>query len=73
MIQFKEQTGLTFPLGRTTDNSYQSFRTGGDGSISPFPLNVVIDRAGAIRYLNREYEPSQMQAVIEAALADAPP
>ena len=72
MTQFQEQAGVTFPIGYTTDNSYQSFRAGGDSSISPFPLDVVIDRKGAIRYISREYEPSQLQAAIDAALAESP-
>jgi peroxiredoxin len=70
MSQFKEQTGITFPLGWTTDNSYGSFRSGGGSSISPFPLDVVIGRDGTIRYISREYEPDQMIAIIEQALAE---
>ena len=68
LTQFREQAGVTFPIGRTADNSYSSFRAAGDASISPFPLDVVIDKQGAIRYISREYEPAQLQTVIEAAL-----
>ena len=39
-------------------------------ALSPFPLDVVIDRQGVMRYINREYEADELRAVIEAALAE---
>lgn len=72
LTQFKEQAGVTFPIGRTTDNSYSGFRSGNVG-LSPFPLDVVIDRQGNIRYISREYDPAELGAVIEAALAQSAP
>lgn len=68
--QFLEQTGATFPVGWELGgaSSYSQFRVSGGNSISPFPLDVVIDRDGVVRYVNREYEPAAMQAAIDAAL-----
>lgn len=65
---FREQTGVTFPIGWDPDLSYATFRPAGGDSISPFPLDVIIDRDGVIRYVNREYEASAMTAVIESLL-----
>ncbi len=70
MSQFREQSGITFPIARTTNRSYSSFTQGSSlGSISPFPLDVLIDKNGDIAYLSREYEPVELQRIIESALA----
>jgi len=67
--QFREQTGVTFPIGWDDNATYSQFRGGGGDSISPFPLDVIIDRGGTIRYVSREYEPAELGAAIESALA----
>jgi hypothetical protein len=37
-------------------------------SISPFPLDVVIDREGRIAYISREYDADALRQVIEQLL-----
>ena len=70
MEQFREQTGATFPIGWDTSSSYSRFAAAGGGAISPFPLDVVIDSAGTVRYVSREYEPTEMRAIIELLLSE---
>lgn len=70
--QFVEQTGVTFPVGWDVEESYAAFKAAEDG-ISPYPLDVVVDRAGKITYLSREYDSGALQAAVEAALADVDP
>ena len=63
---FVDQTGITFPVGFDTNNSYQQFRT--DTQISPYPLDVIIDADGIVQYVNMEYDPEAMINVIEGLL-----
>ena len=57
---------MTFPLllNDTTKSKY-AFP---DGVISPYPIDVVVDKDGIIRYLRHEYDPEAMAQVIETAL-----
>lgn len=66
--QFRAQTQVTFPIGYDLSGSYGLLRRGAGDTVSPFPLDVVIDRAGVIRYISAEYEPTALAAAIEAAL-----
>jgi hypothetical protein len=64
---FREQTGVTFPLlvGDRTFSEYAA----PDGAISPYPIDVIIDKKGVIRYLRREFDGEAMEATIQALLA----
>ncbi len=64
---FVEQTGVTFPV-LLGDTSYFDYANP-DGSISPFPLDVIIDREGRIRYLRHEFDGDAMVQEIERLLA----
>ena len=65
--QFIDQTGVTFPVGWDSSGSYFAYpRT---GSISPFPLDIVVDRDGKIAYFSREYDGEALRAVVESLLA----
>lgn len=65
---FAEQTGVTFPLllGDTTRGEYAS----SDPGISPYPLDVIVDKTGTIRYLRREFDTADMVETIELLLAE---
>ncbi len=65
---FKEQTGVTFPL-LLGDDTYDDYANP-DGSISPYPVDVVLDRTGVIRYLRHEFDGAAMDAVIRQILAE---
>ncbi len=62
---FIDQTGVTFPI--VMDEQQTVPYSAGIG-ISPFPVDLVIDRDGVIRYLRTEYDPDALLAAIEAAL-----
>ena len=64
---FVEQTGATFPILQG-DRSYFDYADP-DGAISPFPLDVIVDRDGTIRYLRHEFDGDAMAAEIERLLA----
>ena len=65
--QFAEQTGVTFPLllNDTTKNSYAN----PDGSITPYPLDVVADGSGTIVYLRHELDAAAIEQAIQQALS----
>ena len=63
---FKEQTGVTFPL-LLDDTTYDQYANS-DGSITPYPLDVIADRNGNIVYLRHELDIAAMDAAIQQAL-----
>ncbi len=65
--QFIDQTGVTFPIGWDSSDSYFAFPNA--ESISPFPLDVVVDRDGKIAYVNREYDAEALLDVVERLAA----
>jgi len=60
---FRDQTNVTFPLllGDSTVGAYAN----PDGAISPYPVDVIIDKQGTIRYLRHEFDAQAMRAMIE--------
>ncbi len=64
---FIEQTAVTFPIVRG-DSSYFDYANP-DGAISPYPLDVIIDRDGTIQYLRHEFDGDAMATEIERLLA----
>lgn len=64
---FKDQTGVTFPI-LLNDRTY--FEYADSSAISPFPLDVILDRSGTIRYLRREFDGQAMRDTIEMLLAE---
>ena len=65
---FVEQTGVTFPILRG-DQTYFEYDVP-DGTISPFPLDVIIDRDGTIRYLRHEFDGAAMADTVQRLLAE---
>jgi hypothetical protein len=53
--------------GKTSN--YTSFTENYQGA-NPFPVDIIVDRTGTIRYIAREYDPATMTAVIEELLAE---
>ena len=66
--QFRAQTGATFPLGWEVSRSYQELSAGGGPSLSPFPLDVIVDAQGRLAYVSNSYDPLAMTAVLERLL-----
>ena len=65
--QFVAQTGISFSIGKDSFRTYNQFRAG--SGISPFPLDVIIDRDGKIAYIKREYDADAMIRTIETLLS----
>ncbi len=65
---FQEQTGVTFPLllGDSTYSGYAQV----DGAISPYPLDVIVDKQGIVRYIRHEFDGAAMEATIAQLLAE---
>ena len=69
---FIAQTGWTHPvLMDQTASVYQLYQL--DGSVSPFPLDYIIDRDGIIRYGLTDYDPWQMRVTLDLLLAQCDP
>jgi peroxiredoxin len=66
---FCDSLGLTFPIGVEETMSYEAF-TGAFEGTNPYPVDVIVDKQGIIRYVAREYDPAAMEAVIEQLLAE---
>ena len=64
---FARQTQVTFPIGLDPSQSYRSFPS--EGAISPFPLDVIVDRDGNIAYISRTYNAKAIANVIDTLLA----
>jgi peroxiredoxin len=63
--EFIAQTGVTFLVARDTDGGYSDFRRAMiEASVSPFPLDVVIDREGRLVSARGEYDPAGLEADI---------
>lgn len=67
IASFIEQTGVSFPIVRG-DSTYFDYANP-DGAISPYPLDVIIDRDGTITYLRHEFDGDAMVAEIDRLLA----
>ena len=39
------------------------------GAISPFPLDVVVDRDGRIAYINREYDATELVSLVKGLVS----
>jgi len=64
---FVDQTQITFPAGIELSSSYGPLRAAVE-SISPYPLDVIVDQNGNIAYLAGEYDPDDMSASVDALL-----
>jgi hypothetical protein len=61
----------TFPVATEASGqgSYTMFSGEYEGS-NPFPVDIIIDKQGAVRYIAREYDPAAMDAIIQELLAE---
>lgn len=67
--EFVDQTGVTFRIVRDTDNGYALFRRAlSEPTVSPFPLDVVIDPEGRLVSARGEYDPEALDRDIQPLL-----
>ena len=61
-----EQSGATFPVMVDDDDTYRDYDK--NGSTAPYPLDIIVDQSGIIRYIATHYDPDAMAEVIEELL-----
>ena len=68
---FVANQGVEYPVA-VQDPAYPTYSTieGVYDGANPYPVDVLVDKAGIIRYVAREYDPVTMGAVIEELLAE---
>jgi hypothetical protein len=66
---FCEDIGVTYPVGVEETETYELFSQSFEGA-NPFPIDVIVDKQGIIRYVAREYDPARMKEVIDELLAE---
>ncbi|MFV8749168.1 peroxiredoxin family protein [Nannocystaceae bacterium ST9] len=66
---FCETLGVSYPVGVEETMTYELFGASFDGT-NPYPVDVIVDKQGIIRYVAREYDPAAMEEVIERLLAE---
>ncbi|MEQ1502050.1 MAG: redoxin domain-containing protein [Myxococcota bacterium] len=60
---------LPFAMGIDEGTTYDTLEAVYDGG-NPFPVDILVDKAGIIRYVSREYDPDGMLAVLPDLLAE---
>lgn len=68
--QFVDNLGVTFDIGIEETETYTSLVQNFAG-LNPFPVDVLIDKKGMIRYVSREYDPYAIDELIQQLLAEA--
>jgi peroxiredoxin len=69
---YAENLGVTFPVALETSAVTPTYATISDiyQGESPYPLDILIDRDGKIRYVAREYDPDALEEQIVELLAE---
>ena len=60
---------VTYPVGIEETTTYELLTSSFAGT-NPYPVDVIVDKQGIIRYVAREYDPAAMQKVIEELLEE---
>lgn len=68
---FCQNLGLTFPVGTEDDSTktYNALKEVYDGA-NPYPVDVLVDKQGIIRYVAREYDPAHIESLVQELLAE---
>ena len=69
VASFASEVGVTFPIGVEETSNYELFNSNYTGA-NPYPVDVIVDKKGIIRYVAREYDPDHMAEVVEKLLAE---
>ena len=66
IASFIAQTSVTFPVVKDNNQSYGLWNVG--PSITPFPVDIVVDKTGTVVFVSAEYNAAELRAAIEKAL-----
>jgi hypothetical protein len=66
---YAHELGVTYPTGLETTSSYFQF-VGSYTGANPFPLQVLVDKAGTVRYVATQYDPVTLESMIVQLLAE---
>jgi hypothetical protein len=71
LTEYVNWLGVTIPVATevTGQGTYAEITADYEGS-NPFPVNIIIDKQGIIRYIAREYDPFTMDAIVQELLAE---
>ena len=72
VADFIADQGVTFPVAleeSAITPTYATIEAVFDGA-NPYPVQVLVDREGNIRYVSREYDPPALHAMIELLLTE---
>lgn len=63
---FLEATGVTFPILKDEDRTYDEYTS--DPALSPYPIDIVVDADGVIVYLSQSYDADALRDAVERVL-----
>ncbi len=66
VLAWLEEAGATYPVMRDLAGTYGDYDH--LGATAPFPLDVLVDQEGIVRYVDTRYDPDALEAVIENLL-----
>ncbi len=71
LTSYVEDLHVTYPVGLESEETatYDALVANYRGR-NPYPVDVIVDKRGIIRYVAREYDAPRMREVIEALLAE---
>jgi hypothetical protein len=69
VANFCADVGVTYPVGIEETMTYELFTDSFEG-VNPYPVDVLVDKQGIIRYVAREYDPAALQEMIERLLEE---
>lgn len=68
IVAFAEQTGVTFPVMRDSAGTYFEYDVVQESA--PFPLDVIVDKNGVVRYIAERFDPDEIEATINELIAE---
>ena len=70
MQAYAERIRVTMPVGVEEPASTYAAITANFVGPNPFPVDVIVDKQGIVRYVTHEYDPQAMIQMIEQLLAE---
>ena len=72
VLDFAENTEIQLPMLYDTRRSYDRYYANNEGGEvwAPYPLQVIVDRNGVIRYIAHQYDALAVQQTLDEILAE---